>query len=482
MAPEPPMWDLLSPATRQSVAWGALLLHTAGTLLALHALMRRRSPQGTLAWMLFLAFMPALAIPLYLVLGAGVIRRRRHRRQPPHESIARLLSLSAPWRQAALGPERSPARLTGLLPCSGNSVQLLEGSRCNYEELGRELRRAQHSILLEFFIIKNDRAGTHLRDILEERAAHGVHVCVIYDELGSYKLPLGYLHRLRKAGVHVASFNGRRYWWSSMLRLNYRNHRKLVVIDGRSALIGSLNIGIEYMHLDNAPFWRDTFVRLEGPIVAQCALCFAEDWHRATREDLSSLFAQRSVAAAGEEICQLLPSSPADAPANVWQVSLLELIGHATQRLWLASPYFVPDDAVASALQRAALRGVDVRLLLPAESDSRLAQLAMLTYLPGLMGCGVQVLAYTRGFLHEKVALVDESYCTIGTANLDERSLALNFELTLLIRGSSMAQQVAAMLARDMQHCTPMTLQAWQNAPLHRRIAAQFCRLLSPVL
>ncbi len=482
MQPDATAWEMLSSAAQWSIAAGAFLLHASGALLALHALMRRHSPQGTLAWMLALIFLSPLAVPFYLILGAGFIRRRRCKRRLPRESVRRLLEPVLPWSTTALGPERPLARLSGNLPCCGNGVQLQEGSSLSYHELGNALMQAQHSILLEFFIIKNDRAGTRLREILEERAAQGVAVYVIYDELGSYKLPLGYLRSLRKAGVHIASFNGRRYWWSSVLRLNYRNHRKLVVIDGKTALIGSLNVGIEYMHLDNAPYWRDTFVRLEGPITAHACLSFAEDWHRATREDISARFSQPPPTATGGETCQWLPSGPDNAPVNIWQTCLLELIGNATHRLWLASPYFVPDEAVTAALQRAALRGVDVRLLLPHKSDNQLAQLAMLSYLPGLLDCGVHVLAYTRGFLHEKVALVDSSYCTVGTANLDERSLSLNFELTLLIRGRFMAQQLAAMLERDMQHCRPLTRHDWENASLSRRLAAHFCRLLSPVL
>ncbi len=482
MMPEPTAWEALPPATWWGVGWGVCLLHTVGTLLALHALMRRHSPQGTLGWMLALAFLPALAIPFYLVLGAGTIGRRRRKRQLPRQSVLRLLERSLPWQQAAIGPERPLARLTGEMPCGGNSIQVLEGSRESYHELEHLLEQAQQSILIEFFIIRNDRAGTRLRALLEQAAARGVHVCVIYDEIGSYKLPLGYLRRLRHAGVRVASFNGRRYWWSSFLRLNYRNHRKLVVVDGKTALIGSLNVGIEYMHLDNAPYWRDTFVRLQGPIVSHASLSFADDWHRATQEDISAHLASAPVEPAGMEICQLLPSGPDNSPANAWHTALLELIDNAAHRLWLASPYFVPDAAVIYALQRAALRGVDVRLLIPHSSDSHLAQLAMLTYLPSLLSCGVRVLAYTRGFLHEKVTLVDEAFCCIGTANLDERSLSLNFELTLLMRGSTMAQQVATMLEADMRHSIPLTHRDWEASPLPRRLAARLCRLLSPVL
>ncbi len=482
MEPQSSIGALLNPSTWWGVGWGVVLLHTAGSLLALHALMRRQSPQGTLAWMLALTLAPALSIPFYLVLGFGFIRRRRRRRRLPRNSERLLLERGIRWQKSAEGIEKPLARLSGMLPCCGNSIRLMEGNRSSYHELGREIAQARESILLEFFIIKNDRAGTRLRQLLEERAAHGVDVYVIYDEIGSYKLPPGYLLSLKRAGVHVASFNGRRYWWSSILRLNYRNHRKLVIIDGKVALIGSLNVGIEYMHLNKAPYWRDSFVRLEGPIISQAQLSFADDWHHATHEDISARLARQPICKAGEEICLLLPSGPDNRRANVWQTTLLELIESARQRLWLASPYFVPDAAVTMALKRAALRGVDVRLMLPQKSDNSLAQLAMLTYLPGLFACGVRILAYTPGFLHEKAALVDEACSCIGTANLDERSLSLNFELTLLMRGSSMARQIATMLEKDMKLSVPLTRRTWQEASLPRKLAARLCRLLSPVL
>ncbi len=463
--------------------WGfvALSLHIIGGILALHALMRKHSPQGTLGWMLALILAPACAIPFYLALAAARIHRRKGHHLPP-ESVSRLLACLEEHSRPAVGLEIPLSRLSGQLPYCANRVQLHRGGQESYRMLLNALRQAQHSILLEFFIIKNDHVGEGLRRLLEERAASGVQVCVIYDELGSYKLPRGYLRTLRRAGVKVASFNGRRYWWSSFLRLNYRNHRKLVVIDGQRALIGSLNVGIEYMHMDDAPYWRDSFVSVEGPIVAQAQLGFADDWLRATHEDISPQLPSGNWTSTGREVCMLLPSGPDNGAMNIWRATLLELIESAQQRLWLASPYLVPDEAVATALCRAALRGVDVRLLVPQRGDSKLAALAMLTYLPGLIAAGVRVLAYTRGMLHEKLALVDSHSCTVGTANLDERSLSLNFELTLLMRGREMANKVASMLEEDMLASIPLTENCWRKAPLPRRIAAQLCRLIAPVL
>lgn len=455
------------------------LMHAAGVVLALHALGRPHSPQGTIAWVLGLLLLPAVSIPLYLVLGAARIRRHTSRRHSRSAMRKALLRLGA-WQKPDSPLSRTLGRSTAFAPCAGNAMRLLQDGDATYNELHQAIGRAQHSILLEFFIIRNDLVGDALRQLLIERALAGVQVYVIYDEVGSHKLPAGYLHSLRRAGVHIASFNGRRFWLSSILRLNYRNHRKLVVIDAKLAYLGSLNIGLEYTREAGRTYWRDTFACLRGPIVNQCLLSFHDDWHRATGGSLLHLATPLDVA--GRQRCQLIPSGPDDGPMNAWQLTLLELTAAARKRLWLASPYFVPTAAVKNALQAAALRGVDVRVLIPRTGDNCAAQLAMLTHLPSMLDCGVHMLAYEGGFLHEKICVADETTCCLGTANLDERSLGLNFELTLLMEDPAAATEVAAMLCRDMEHATPFTHADWFRAPRATRLFANFCRLLSPAL
>lgn len=456
-----------------------VLLHAAGLCLAVHALGRPHSPQGTIAWILGLTFLPIICIPLYLVLGAARIKRHttsRHSR----ESIQRSLRQLGAWQAARSSLGRMLTRCTGFAPCSGNSVHLLQDGNTTYLELLQAIRSARKCILLEFFIIRNDRVGLALRQALQERSLAGVQVYVIYDEIGSHKLPAGYLRRLRRAGVHVASFNGRRFWLSSILRINYRNHRKLVVIDSSLAYLGSLNIGLEYTQAPGRPYWRDTFVSLRGPIVSQCTLSFHDDWHRATGGSLTHLNSvQRPDGACS---CQLIPSGPDDGPMNAWQLTLLELAAAARERLWLASPYFVPTAAVLHALQAASLRGVDVRVLIPRRGDNQAARLAMLTHLPAMLSSGVRMLAYRPGFLHEKICVADGSSCCIGTANLDERSLGLNYELTLLMEDEQATEAVAAMLRRDMAAAEPLTHADWYKAHPATRLAANVCRLLSPAL
>ena len=455
------------------------LVHLAGIALAIHALCREHSPQGTIAWMLGLILLPWLTVPLYLVLGAARIRRHTSIRLL-RESIQNFLYQHGAWESPTSQLSQTLTHCTAYAPCSGNEVQLLRDGNDTYRNLLQAIRGAQHSILLEFFIIRNDRVGIHLRKALEERARAGVQVYVIYDEVGSHKLPAGYLRHLRRAGVQITSFNGKRFWLSSILRLNYRNHRKLVVIDSRQAYLGSLNIGLEYTRSARRTYWRDTFIRLRGPVVSQCLVSFLDDWQRATGDNISHI-AQASPPQ-GTTRCQLIPSGPDDTPVNTWRLTLLELAATAQKRLWLASPYFVPDEAVQAALCGAALRGVDVRVLIPRRGDNLAAHLAMLTYIPGMAACGVRMLAYEPGFLHEKVCVKDSDTCSIGTANLDARSLQLNFELTLLMEDTNATAEVARMLEQDMAEASSITTARWDKAPRITRLLANCCRLLSPGL
>lgn len=466
--------NLLVPGGRQGYNGGMfgewsvpiLVLHAAGGVLALHALARPHSPQGTLAWMLALLLLPMVAIPIYLLLNAHTMRLRRGGR-----------------RKMGGGQGGVPALLpavaacTGMPASAGNEVRLLPNGRCAYRSIARAVAHARLSVSVEFYIIRNDRVGASMRRMLIDCAQRGVKTRVIYDEIGCRRLPMGYLRQLREGGVEVAAFNGRRFLLSSLMRLNYRNHRKLVVVDGETAYIGSANIGQEYLH--RRPPWRDAFVRVRGPAAAQAMQCFADDWRCAAgkRPDTPPHVRER-----GHARCQLVPSGPYRNGCNAWQMCLVEMAARARRRLWLSSPYLVPTQAVVSALQAAALRGVEVRLLVPKRGDSRLAALALLSFLPELEACGVRVFAYTPGFLHEKVGLVDSELCSIGTANLDERSMNLNFELTLLCFDSALVSRVERMLARDMAAAVPLCAEHFLHRSFPARLPAYAARLLAPIL
>lgn len=480
---------VLALTTGATVTWSAALfvLYVCVALpLALHSLMHTRSTQGTIAWMICLMTVPVVAVPLYLVFGVRSIERRtkREMRDCGAESLESAL---APHLLEGGSIIRTMQKCCDCGLVGGNAVELLRDGNDTYPELERAIRGARRFVLVEFYIIRNDKVGEKLRDVLVERAQAGLDVYVIYDEIGSMKLARGYLGTLRAAGVHVAPFNGKRFWLSSILRVNFRNHRKLVVVDGQLAYMGSLNIGLEYWRSRRrkrrarSEYWRDTFISLRGPAVCQTMQSFMRDWHRATGENIAARV-QVQPQPAGTHPCQLVPSGPNDGAASYWHLLVQEMAAHATERLWITTPYFVPSDAVYAALLAAALRGVDVRILVPRKSDNPLANLALLTFQKELISCGVKMLAYTPGVLHEKVTVMDHGLCSVGSANLDERSLRLNFELTMLMAGTEMNARVAAMLEDDMARCVPLTADAWENSRWAVRVASRLCRLLSPVL
>ncbi len=458
---------------------GIFFVYALGIILALHAIYHARSAQGALAWVLALIFLPFISIFFYLGLGTKKLERLILQTLP-ESSVSRLTSVWSAFPAKAGQEERSLAKLTGIQLCSGNNLQLLRNGEETYGSLLEAIEDAKVSIDLEFFIIKNDLVGNFLAELLIGKAAHGVRVRVLYDEIGSHKLPLGFIRRLRKAGIDIHPFFGKRFWLSSFLRINYRNHRKLVVVDHKQAWLGGLNIGEEYMERMTTLNWRDTFMKLEGPAVAQAFLCFAQDWYRATGADICGDF-PRSLAPAGEQQAMCIPSGPENY-VNAWQTTLLILAASAQKRLWIATPYLVPSAAVVQALHIAALRGVDVRLIIPQKDNNIISGLAMLNFIPEFLRYGVKIWGYKTGFMHQKVLLCDDDISCIGSANLDNRSLSLNYELNCLMRDPAMNEAVSDMLDADMDESEILTEAIWTKASVMKKLGARACRLLAPVL
>ncbi len=457
----------------------ALLAYTIGILLALHAIYHARTAQGALAWALALLFLPFISIFFYL--GLGTKRLERLMLQTlPKSSVQKLSDLWTAYPAKAGLEEQSLAKLTGISPCSGNNLQLLRNGEETYGSLLEAIEEATETIELEFFIIQNDLVGNLLAELLIGKAQEGLRVKVLYDEIGSHKLPLGFIRRLKKAGIEIHPFFGKRFWLSSFLRINYRNHRKLVIVDHKQAWLGGLNIGNEYIEQMTDLNWRDTFMKLEGPAVAQAFLCFAQDWYRATAADISGDFPS-SIVSAGQQQAMCIPSGPENY-VNAWQATLLILAASAKKRLWIATPYLVPSGAVVQALHIAALRGVDVRLIIPQKENNIVSGLAMLNYIPEFLRFGVKIWGYKAGFMHQKVLLCDDDLSCIGSANLDNRSLSLNYELNCLMRDPAMNEAVSDMLEADMAKSEILTEAIWTKASVMKKLGARACRLLAPVL
>jgi cardiolipin synthase len=304
-------------------------------------------------------------------------------------------------------------------------------------------------------------------------------VLFIYDSIGSYDLPASYVASLRDAGARVEPFMSTRNPLRR-LQLNFRNHRKIVVVDGRLAYVGGHNVGDEYLGCvpDLSP-WRDTHVEVRGPAAGAVQLAFLEDWNWAAGE-IPELHWRAEAVERRDLPVLVVPSGPAD-ELDTCSLFFAHLIGSAQRRLWVSSPYFVPDEAVLAALQLAALRGVDVRILLPGKPDHRSVYLAGISFLDEMQRAGVRLYRYRQGFLHQKVALCDD-IGIVTTANLDNRSFRLNFEISLVMAEAQFASELAGMLAGDFEASEEIDAAMLARIPLPLRVASRAARLFAPVL
>ncbi|MEZ5556832.1 cardiolipin synthase [Haliea sp.] len=471
------------------IAVAVVLFYALGIVSAVEAIINVRTAQGAIAWAISLLTMPYLAVPCYLVFGRtkfdGYLEQRNAVEQETRELLQQTRAEVAKHLVASSPAEpvyNALFNLTGIPAASGNAVELLIDGQQTFNSILVGLESAEHHILLESYIIRDDNLGRRIGRVLSDKARSGVSVHVLYDEIGSRNFHrTGLCRQLRQTGVQVAAFNttqGRR----NRFQLNFRNHRKIVVVDGRVAWVGGHNIGDEYLGLDpRIGHWRDTHLRLQGPAVLGVELAFATDWRWATQRVLSVVHPDAEDVHRGNENVLVFPSDPSSILEQAG-LMFLQVIVAARQRIWIASPYFVPDRSIVSALQLAALRGVDVRVIIPDEPDGPVVGMANWSFTRELLPAGVKVYRYQGGFLHQKVLLMDNHLAGIGTANFDNRSFRLNFEITLLVDGEQFASEVQAMLEADLQQCREVTPAEIDGKPAWFPLAMGAARLFSPVL
>lgn len=461
----------------------AILFYVLGVIHAVHALMHVRTAQGTLGWIVSLLTIPYIAVPLYWVAGRhrfeGYVRARRGEdaelRKLAENMHQRLRAYELPVEDAFA---RGAQFLGGLPFTRGNELELLIDGEETFDALFESISKARDYLLVNFFIVKHDRIGTRFKKALIERALAGVRIYFLFEELGSHKLPARYLKELGDAGVRFHFFGKNRRWWSR-LQLNFRNHRKIVVVDGKEAFLGGLNVGDEYLGRDERfGRWRDTHLKLAGPAVQAVQLVFLEDWYWACGEvpELTWDAGPRPP----DQQAAIIPTGPAD-PTESWQLVVAEAANTSHERLWIASPYFVPDEGVLTALQTAAIRGVDVRILLPAKADHLLVWLSSFTFLEQTIPFGVKLYRYQKGFLHQKVMLIDDRLACVGTANLDNRSFRLNFEISALSPDAKFVGEVRAMLEEDFENALLAKVSDFTKRSFGFRAACRAARLLAPV-
>lgn len=463
------------------------VFHLLGVVSAVHAVMTARTPQGSIAWAVSLLLMPVPAVPAYWVFGRsrfnGYVTARRSGHVTIQEKLDQVLNQVAPWRlpDDEIGPVGDAAQRLADLPfLLGNRVDLLIDGDATFDSILAGIDSAESYILFQFFIVKDDEIGREVKARLISRAKAGVRVCFLYDEIGSHDLSKAYLNELRQAGIEVHPFHtrkGRR----NRFQINFRNHRKVVVVDGKTAWIGGHNVGDEYLGRDpKFGHWRDTHIRITGPAVMPVQISFVEDWNWAAGTPIPEMTWTPVPAAEGNQAVLIVPSGPADALETA-ALMFHQAINAAKKRIWIASPYFVPDDAILSALQLAGLRGVDVRILIPDTADHLLVYLAAFSYFDDASRTGVRFFRYTDGFLHQKVMLIDDQNATVGTANFDNRSFRLNFEITGAVSDPEFAKQVEEMFERDFARSREMLQADVDGRPFWKRLGSRLARLTSPI-
>lgn len=462
-----------------------IAIQILGILAAINAIMRGRTPQGATAWAISLIVFPYISLPLYLTFGSrkftSYIRARkivdRKIKLLSSELLERIPSVCIP-SESECEQYKAIKHLAKVPFTKCNDAELLIDGNNTFSEIFRAIKSAENYVLVQFYIVKDDNLGNELKKRLIEKAQDGLDIYFMYDEIGSYKLSELYLNDLKNNGVHTKCFKTTR-GWKNRFRLNFRNHRKIVVVDGKTAFVGGHNVGDEYIGKSKRfKHWRDTHVKIEGPAVRAAQLSFVEDWYWITH-DLLKLDWNVWKSDKNKHIL-ILPSGPSD-KYETCGLFFMNTIFSAKKRIWIVSPYFVPDSAIISALQLAALRGVDVRIMLPEKSDHISIHLSSYSYINELSHSNIKFFRYKEGFLHQKVLLADDEISIIGTANFDNRSFRINFEITSIIIDKNFAQKTKDMLINDFSKCRQIAAQDYYNKPLWFKVAVNIARLFSPI-
>ena len=452
-------------------------------------LTKRRNTASTVAWILAIILLPYLGGVLYLFFGVNRVDRRTQQRAAVERDIGRQLPELDQYEidpHGRLNDQQTRlARLAhsgcGTLPTDCNEVEVIADTNVALRRIEEAIMAASESIHLEYYIWRADQTGTRVRDLLIERAQAGVKVRFLYDGIGSMFLGRKFLQPMREAGISVASFLPGPSWrerWS----LNLRSHRKIVIADGRIGFTGGMNVGDEY-HGRNRQlgYWRDTHLMLAGPTVLQLQRVFAEDWYYATGEELTQAERFPDPVCDGDVLAQVVSGGPVG-DMRTFHALMFTAINEARDRVTLATSYFVPPEALLTALETAARRGVHVRLLLAGRSAHYWTVLAGRAYYESLMKAGVEIQEYRRGILHSKTLTVDGNWSLIGTANFDARSLLLNFEVGVALFDARIAAMLEKHYEQDVEHAKRIRLDYWGQRPPRQKILENVCRLFAPVM
>jgi cardiolipin synthase len=467
------------------------------TLAGIVVFKERRDAGSTWAWLLVLSFIPVLGFVLYALLGGLHFRERRlfqwqHLNRAGYSQslksqLEQMRSGRFSFRNAAAARNQDMILMhlsnNQAVYTEDNDIEVITDGEAKFARLFEDIRRAEHYIHLQYYIFRNDMLGRRLIELLTQKAREGVQVRVLYDQLGSRTLTKRFFREFRHAGGQAEAFFPSRLRFIN-LRINYRNHRKLVIIDGEIGYVGGFNVGDEYLGLNkHFGYWRDTHLRVRGSAVYALQTRFILDWNQASRthDIVYSPNLYPEVAPAGEIGVQIVTSGPASRFEHI-KNGFLKMIASARRSIYIQTPYFIPDDSVLDALRVASLSGVKVHIMIPDKPDHLFVHWATLSYIGEVLKTGANVYLYRKGFLHAKMIVIDEEIASVGTANLDMRSFRLNFEVNAFLYHGDLAKRLTRIFMEDLQDSEQLTQEMYEQRPLSVRLKESVSRLLSPIL
>lgn len=445
-----------------------------------------RNPVKTLSWVTVLLLLPGVGIVLYIFFGRSIknkrmISRRNRRRlkRMRSEGAAHVDIKQLPFNDSTRRQIRMARSLTGKYYYPGNDIKIFTDGGSKFEALENDIRSARHSINIQYYIFEDDNLGRRLRDLLIEKARQGVKVRLIYDHVGSFHVRSKFFREMRDAGVEVYPFF-RVTFRILGSRLNWRNHRKIVVIDNRVAYIGGMNVADRYIDGGSFGRWRDTHLRVEGPGAQAMQYSFAVDWNF-MGQPLIADDPRATAQLSGDDGVQLVTAGPTNQWSNV-ELMFHHAIANARERVYIQTPYFIPTEGLFKALITASLSGVDVRVMIPLHPDSAILRYASFSYVTECLRAGVKIYFYLPGMLHSKVLIIDSEVTSVGSTNFDFRSFEHNFEANLFIYSSAFNKRMTDIFLDDQKECRRIVPAEWSKRPRYRKILESLLRLLSPIL
>lgn len=468
------------------VVWTLTVIYMLSIIFTLGVILsENRNPVKSLAWVTVLVLMPAVGVVLYIFFGRSIknkrmISRRNRRRlkrqlQRRHVDPSRL-----EFSRETIHETKLAHSLTGVGFYPGNDITVFTNGTSKFAAFERDLREASKFINIQYYIFADDAVGTRIRDILIDKARAGVKVRVIYDHVGSIHTKSKFFKAMRDAGIEVYPFF-RVAFRIFGTRVNWRNHRKLCVIDGRVGYIGGMNIADRYID-GGKKFkeWRDTHLRIVGPAVAAIQTSFVVDWNFMGRPLIEDPM-PRDYDSEGNVGAQLVASGPTNQWNNI-EFMFHRAIASAQKRIYIQTPYFLPTEGLLKALQTAALSHVDVRIMLPKRSDSTMLRHASFSYIAECLRAGIKIYLYDPGMLHSKTIIVDDEMASVGSTNFDFRSFEFNFEANMFLYSKEFNQRMTDIFMSDLRRSMRVIPTTWERRPYSTKIAESILRLLAPVL